>query len=159
MSVIEKGILGICSLMLRKGNRRARRKTGPRATSFITNPTRAVLVSNPDLCNEKPATNSLNQDTVLFLAVCILSKLVFTGVYSYFCFMTFLVQIIDVSFKIISICQIFSDVSAQSTVRILSEFLSKLYLFTDLRTITRDCRQLCHKCSVNFRLQFSLKFY
>jgi hypothetical protein len=144
VSVKDVGIWTICWLIVRSGNGSSRRNTCLRATSFTTNPTRTDLLSNPNLCNEKPATNRLNHDTVLFLTVCIFFfKFDFARVYPYLFFMIFLVRIIDASLKTISISQTSSDVSTESAVHISSELPFELYLFTNLRAITRDLFQFC----------------
>lgn len=54
------------------------RKTCPRPTLFTTNPTQTGLLSNPELCNEKPATNRLHLDPVLCLEQCIFLEITFT---------------------------------------------------------------------------------
>jgi hypothetical protein len=76
-SAIDEDIRSTGWLIVRGGNRCLRRKTGSSVASFTTNPTLTGLLSNPELCNEKPATDLLNHDTLLCLEKCIFLEIFF----------------------------------------------------------------------------------
>jgi hypothetical protein len=89
------------------------------------------LLSNPELCNEKPATNRLNHDPLLcleqytFLEICI-HRFICVTIFS-------LAQIIDDFSNTNSISQTSSKVSAQIAAHISSELPSN-HIYEYLQT-------------------------